>query len=398
MESFHNSEYLDTEAIIEYIRLYFTVTRERKFELLAVRLLKYYMGKKLKHTGRHTANIDAYIEHGDLSLLGEISDTDLTNIKTAFFTMKTAKDKPSLQNALRKNMRNVPLNMQRFIGEKSFVWCMVINKSLTPLEKSKLINYASSNGIEKAIVLDTNEILELLIENRDQAIDLAGYLKIQLPDKNYKYHDLNLSVAAAEIMLKLNEIWNEKFRPEIYTKDLHEIEEFFKMRYVLATDYLATEKRNLLIGNESVKELDCTNIASVDALKLSLKLAELDTVYDCYAPDKDSIIFIESDEIPNKIENVGTLVAHDDKIQIKDLAVVLEFYLLVRKRIVQHAIELKHINKNLRSGENPKILRRPDFSVIFHEYLQLGNEKSRPSDIISETLMIPAIRYYLSYY
>lgn len=398
MSSFKNTEYLNTADITEYLRLYLKIAKGRKFQYLAFKLLKYYFGKKLKETYTYGPYYDSYLIDSDLQLLNDISDIDLTNIRSAMFTMKTASKKSSLQRYLQENMKDVPKKMRQHIGDAPFVWCMVINQPLFPIEKEKLINYASSNGIENAIILDTNELLPLLIETREEAINLANYLRIQLPDRNYKYNDLNAAVTGIEIMLKLNEIWNEKFNYRDRINAFKEIEEFFKMRYILAVTYLSTESKNPLPEIFLKEDSGFIDVRSIDALKLSLKLSELDTVYECFILDEDSIGFTESDEIPNKINNIGDLILLENKFQIRDLAVVLEFYLFVKTRLWQHELEYRRINKDLEPTQRPKTLKRPHFSTVFNDYLNLKESESGTINVISDTLMKSGIRHSLGYY
>ena len=231
---FKNVEYLDTDDISEYLRLYFKATRGRKFERLAAKCLKFYMNE-FRTTYHNFPYIDGHISNADLSVLGKITESDLSQYSNAVFTMKTANTKGQLIKHLQNNISKVRDKVSQIIGNNSFVWCMVINHALTPAEEQKIINYALNNGMERPIILMIDNLMDNLIENRSQAIDLAYALQIKLPDKNYKYYELNVALAASEIMLKLNEIWNEKLETiASYNNNnkllynFNDINEFFK--------------------------------------------------------------------------------------------------------------------------------------------------------------------------
>lgn len=360
MDMFKNREYLDTDDISEYLRLYLKVTRGRKFERLAAKCLKFYMNE-FRNTSHNFPYIDGFISNSDLSVLGKITESDLSQYSNAVFTMKTANTKSQLIRHLQNNINKVLGKIPGIIDNSSFVWCMVINHALTPAEEKKIINYALNNGIEQPIILKIDNLLDNFIKNRSEAIDLAYALQIKLPDKNYKYYELNVALAASEIMLKLNEIWNEKFEMSAYydknvLNNFTEINDFFKMRYIFSLNYLDKEKKE---SEQKIIESDTSKVSlkivkldketthneeeieklmiyeqkiiENEALKLSLKISELDTVYEYFMVDENSIIFEESDQIPNKINNIGNLTLSKSYTLIfKDLSALLEFYVFFK--------------------------------------------------------------------
>lgn len=375
-----NNEYLDTSDIVEYLRLYLKNTRGKKFELLSGKCLKFFF-ENFETTYDHYPHIDGFILSSDLSLLKKITNIDLEGFTNAVFTMKTAHDKKRLMNQLRDNIKDSASKLNEKLTTDKYVWCMVINIVLNPSDEKQILNYAMNNGFKKSMIINMNTILYRLVENREQAIELADSMQILLPDKKYKYHDLIVSLAAKSIMLKLNEIWNEKYYFRDYRDDLHEVEEFFKARYLLAKKYLEqdtkqeeqddeNEEFSLIIDNYFIERE-----RNLKALDLSLKIPEVEKVYEYFFSNKngsEDIDYLETEQNPNTIDEIGMLtISADFKIKMKDLSVLLEFYIFTKVNLIFYEIKIQRKSKDMDIEENKihTFIPRVSFNEHFKSYL-----------------------------